>query len=122
MKNYDAADVDAYIASMAPEARQKLEELRALIKKTVPQAKESISWGIPFYKHHGLLAGFAAFTKHISFGLAFVIENVYREELEETGYKTGKKTIQIGLDQELPVAMIKKLLKARAKLNEAIKR
>ena len=118
MKNYNAKDVDSYIAGMAKEARPKLKELRKIIKSTVPKAEESISWGIPFYKYHGLLAGFASFNHHVTFGLAFVLQSKDREMLEKKGYTTGKKTIQIKFSQKVPTTMIKQILKSKAKINE----
>lgn len=119
MRNYSAEDVDSYIASSEPEARPTLQALRKIIKSTIPKAEESISWGVPFYKYHGLLAGFAVFKSHVSFGLAFVLDSKDREELAEKGYTTGKKTVQIKFDQKVPTAVIKKILKAKAKMNEA---
>jgi len=119
MRNYSAEDVGSYIASSKPEARPTLKELRKIIKSTIPKVEERISWGVPFYRYHGLLAGFSAFTSHVSFGLAFAFEDKFRETLEEKGYKTGKKTIQIRFDQKVPVAEIKQVLLAKAKTNEA---
>lgn len=121
MRNYRAKDVDSYIASSAPESRPTLKELRKIIKSTIPKAEEKISWGVPFYKYHGLLGGFAVFKNHVSFGLAFVLKNKDRKMLLEKGYKTGKKTIQIKFDQKVPVAAIKQILKAKAKSNVAKK-
>jgi uncharacterized protein YdhG (YjbR/CyaY superfamily) len=85
----------------------------------VPKAEEGISWGVPFYKYHGLLAGFVALKNHIDFGLAFALESNDRETLLKKGYLTGKKTIQIKFDQKVPTAAIKQIIKAKAKLNEA---
>ena len=68
MRNYSAKDVDSYIASSGREAHPTLEELRKLIKSTIPGVEEGISWGVPFYKYHGVLAGFAAFRNQVSFG------------------------------------------------------
>ncbi|KKT34327.1 MAG: hypothetical protein UW62_C0010G0005 [Candidatus Collierbacteria bacterium GW2011_GWB1_44_35] len=118
MRNYIAEDVDAYIASSSKEARPVMEELRKIIKSTIPEAEEGISWGVPFYKYRGLLGGFAVFKDHISFGLAFVLEAIDRETLEKKGYMTGKKTVQIKFEQKVPTAEIKKILKAKAKMNE----
>ena len=117
MKNYSAKDVDAYIISAGREARLHLKELRKIIKSTIPRAEEKISWGIPFYKHQGLLAGFASFKNHISFGLVSVLESKERRTLEEKGYLTGKKTVQIRFDQKIPAAAIKRILKTQAKTN-----
>lgn len=118
MRNYLAENVDEYITNAPKEAQVKLNEIRALIKSTIPQAEESISWGVPFYKYHGLLAGFSTFKNHISFGLAFVLDSKDREMLAEKGYITGKKIIQIKFDQKIPVAEIKQILTVKAKTNE----
>jgi len=119
MKNYKAKNVDEYIASAPQEARSKLGEVRAAIQSAVPKAEEGISWGVPFYKYHGVLAGFAAFKNHIGFGLAFVLESKDRKILEEKGYITGKKTIQIRFGQKVPATAIRHMLQAKAKMNEA---
>ncbi|UGU17282.1 DUF1801 domain-containing protein [Sinomicrobium kalidii] len=109
--------VDAYIANSGGEARSIMEELRQIIKSTVPEAEEGISWNVPIYKYHGILAGFDVARHHVSFGVD-VLHDEDREILKEKGYKTGKKTIQIKFDQEVPGNIIKKLLKAQAKINE----
>ena len=120
MKNYSAKDVDSYIASSDIEARPKLKEIRKIIKSTIPKAEEGISWGVPFYKYHGVLAGFAAFKNHVSFGFCVTLQSKDRETLEKKGYITGKKTIQIKFDQKVPTTAIKQILKA--KMNEVKKR
>src|SRR3954447_6143998 len=89
-------DVDAYIASAPRDAQATLRELRALIKATIPGVEETVSWGVPFYRYHGPLGGFAVCK----------------------GYKTGKKTFQIKFGQEVPAAAIKRILKAEAKRNQ----
>jgi len=113
-------DVDSYIANSASEARPILEELRKVIKSTVPDVEEGISWGVPFYRYHGALAGFAAYKNHVSFGVgADVLQGNDRETLEKKGYKTGKKTIQIRFGQEVPTTAIEQILAAIAQTNEA---
>ncbi len=119
MKNYLAKNVDEYIASAPKEAQAKLRELRVVIKSAAPKAEEGISWGVPFYKYHGVLAGFAVLKSHVDFGLVTLLNNEDRKILEEKGYITGKKTIQIKFDQKVPATMIKRILKVQAKKNEA---
>lgn len=121
MRNYSAKNVDEYIANAPKEAQPKLRELRAVIKSAAPKAEEGISWGMPFYKYHGLLAGFAAFKNHVGFGFAAVLQSKDRKMLEKKGYTTGKKTIQIRFDQKVPATAIKQILKAKSKMNEAQK-
>ncbi len=96
-------DVDSYIAEADPKARPMLEELRELIRSTVPGVEEGISYGVPFYKHHGEFVGFAAFKNHVSFGFgSHVVPAGDRTALEADGYKLGKGTMQIRFDQDVP--------------------
>ena len=121
MRNYLAKNVDEYIANAPKEAQSKLREIRALIKSATPKATEGIRWGVPFYKYHGVLAGFAPFKNHVSFGFAFAFRRADRKMLLEKGYTTGKKTIQIKFDQKVPTTTIAQILKAKAKDNVAKK-
>ena len=118
-ENSKPKDVDSYIANSDREARPKLEELRKIIKSTIPEAEEGISWNVPFYKYHGALAGLAVYKNHVSFGLAAELQSEDRKILEEKGYTTGKKTIQIRFDQKVPTTEIKHILEGQAKMNEA---
>jgi len=119
MRNYSAKNVDEYIADAPKEAQPKLREVRAAIKSAVPKAEEGISWGVPFYKYHGALAGFASFKNHVSFGFADTLGSEDRKVLEKEGYATGTKTIQIKFDQKVPTTAINQILKAKARMNEA---
>lgn len=119
MRNYKAKSVNDYISGSAPESQPTMRELRRIIKTTVPGAKEGISWGVPFYKYYGMLGGFSVFKAHVSFGLAFAFDEKVRKALEAKGYKTGSKTVQIRFDQKVPAAIVKKIVRAKAKENEA---
>ena len=113
-------DVDSYIANSGREARPILKEIREIIKSTIPKAEEKIWYGVPFYNYHGELAGFAVYKKHVSFGFgAGVLQSKDRKILEEKGYKIGKGTMKIKFDQKVPTTAIKKILKAKAEMNEA---
>jgi len=113
-------DVDSYIANSDGKARQILEEIRRIIRSTVPEAEEGISWNVPIYRFHGILGGFAVYKNHVSFGFgADVLQIEDREMLEERGFKIGKGTMQIRFDQEVPATVIEKILRAKAEMNEA---
>jgi uncharacterized protein YdhG (YjbR/CyaY superfamily) len=51
-------NVDEYIAQAPIEAQEKLQELRAMIKATAPEAEERISYGMPYYYYEGRLVYF----------------------------------------------------------------
>ena len=56
--------VDAYIARAAPFARPILAHLRAVVRAAVPEAEETIKWGMPHWVHHGILCCIAGFQGH----------------------------------------------------------
>ncbi|WP_257386579.1 YdeI/OmpD-associated family protein [Tahibacter caeni] len=60
--------VDAYIANAAAFAQPILSHLRDTVHKYCPAVEESIKWGMPYFLHHGMLCGMAAFKQHCSFG------------------------------------------------------
>lgn len=110
-------DVDSYIANSNAQARAIMVELRKMIRSIIPEAEEVISWNVPIYKYHGILAGFSVAKQHVSLGLD-TLQVKDRETLEEKGYKTGKKTVQIKFGQKVPVSVLKKCLKVQARINE----
>jgi uncharacterized protein YdhG (YjbR/CyaY superfamily) len=72
---------------------------------------EVISYGIPAFKHDVVLVWYAAFADHCSlFPTAAVIEK-FKKELK--GFSISKGTIRFPLSKPLPIALIKKLVKAR---------
>ncbi len=113
-------DVAIYIEHQPEEHQVMLQEIRALITAAVPKAEETISWNAPFYKYHGYLAGFAAYKKHVRFGIVGdSIPDDFRAKLEKKGYEVLERGVQIKYDQKVPTTELKQLLKAKAKLNES---
>ena len=107
-----------YLASVPEPARSALSKMRAAIRRAVPrEATETISYQIPAFKHKGILVWFAAFSNHCSlFPTAALIE-AFKKELK--GFSTSKGTIHFPLNKPLPVALIKKIVKARVAQLEA---
>lgn len=114
------ADVDAYIAAAPKEARNKLREIRKAIKSVAPKAEEKISYGMPYYSYKGRLAYFAAFKDHVSLFAMPPIVGAEKGELRK--YQTGKSTLRLMLDEELPVPLIRKLVRAGVRRNETRKK
>jgi uncharacterized protein YdhG (YjbR/CyaY superfamily) len=110
-------NIDEYLARVPEPARGTLSKIRAVIRSVVPrEATETISYGMPAFKHNGVLVWFAAFSHHCSlFPTASVIE-AFKNELK--GFNTSKGTIQFTVDKPLPTALIKKLVKARIALTK----
>ncbi len=95
--------------------------MRAAIRSAVPpEATETISYRIPAFKHKRVLVWFAAFSNHCSlFPTASVID-AFKEELK--GFSTSKGTIHFPTDKPVPIALVKKLVKARVAQIESKKR
>lgn len=111
------ASMDEYIAVFPKDVQEKLILLRKTIKNEVPnEATEKISYGIPTFYFKENLVHFAAFKDHLSFfPTSSGVEN-FKKELSK--YKLSKGTIQIPLSEELPLDLIKKIVKFR--VNEVL--
>jgi uncharacterized protein YdhG (YjbR/CyaY superfamily) len=114
-------NVDEYFARVSEPALSMLNEMRTAIRSALPPAAtETISYGMPAFRYKEVLVWFAAFSDHCSlFPTASVIE-AFKKELE--GFYTSKGTIHFPTDKPLPIALIKKLVKARVAQVEGKKR
>lgn len=112
-----AKDVDEYIAQAPKEIQGKLQELRGAIKETAPAAEEKLSYGMPYYGYKGRLAYFAYAKNHIGLYVMPPIIQDHKKELEK--YETATATVRFPLSEDLPLALIKKLVKAGVKNNAA---
>jgi uncharacterized protein YdhG (YjbR/CyaY superfamily) len=107
--------IDTYIAQFPPEIQTLLVQMRQTIQKAAPSATETISYRIPTFKLNGNLVHFAGFKKHIGFypGAAGIM--AFRDEL--AGYKSAKGSVQFPLDEALPLALVRKIVKFRVAQN-----
>jgi uncharacterized protein YdhG (YjbR/CyaY superfamily) len=99
--------------------RDALQELRQTIQAVAPNAEECISYAIPAVRLNGrILVGFAAWSNHCSFyPMSSKILKKFRNELRN--FQTSKGTLRFSPDKPMPVALVKKLLKARIAENNA---
>jgi uncharacterized protein YdhG (YjbR/CyaY superfamily) len=109
--------IDEYLAGIPEPGRSTLNKIRAAIWSAVPpEAAETISYRIPAFRYKGILVWFAAFSDHCSlFPTASIVE-AFKNELK--GYSISKGTIHFPMDQPLPAALVRKIVKARVALNE----
>ena len=101
-------DFDAHLERFPKNVQRLLQEMRLTIKKAAPQAKETISYGIPAFTLNGLLVWFAAHKNHIGF---------YPRASAIAAFKMAKGSVQFPFDKPLPLALISRIVKYRMKQN-----
>src|SRR6202142_4525506 len=107
MKQGVPESVDEYIAAQPEAVRPKLEQVRAAIRKAVPQAIEGIGYRMPGYKLHGKpMLYFAGFKEHYSL---FAASGAFFAALEDElrGYELRKGTVHFPLSKPVPMKLIR---------------
>jgi uncharacterized protein YdhG (YjbR/CyaY superfamily) len=105
--------VDVYLDSVPQTMRGSLETLRRQIRAEVPDAAETVSYGVPMFKLGGRpLVSFGAASKHLSlYVMSPAVVEANAAELES--FKLGKGSVQFTPDRPIPEALVKKLVRAR---------
>ena len=115
MANQTAKSIDEYVERFPEPVQERLEKMRAAIKRAAPKAEETISYGIPAFKLNGLLVWFAAFKEHIGFYPRKSAVIAFKEELSV--YKGAKGSVQFPFDEPLPLGLVSRIVKFRVKEN-----
>ncbi len=115
MKTTAAKDVTAYIAGFPAPARTTLKRVRSVIRRAVPAAEEMISYQIPAYKLHGRpVLFFAAWKEHYSlYPSNSRLVAAFKDQLSK--YELSKGTIRFPLSEPVPVKLIERIARFRAK-------
>ena len=105
--------IDDYLKDLPSVQREQLERIRKIVKRTVPEAEEVITYGMPGFKYKTkYLVGFNAFKDHLSFFPASHPIEVLQSKLHD--FKLSKGTIQFTVERPIPEALLKELLLIRA--------
>lgn len=109
-----AKSVEEYLNALDPACRAELERIRALVKQLVPEAEETISYGMPTLKYKNrALVYFTASKKHMSFyPSSWAIEEL-KDHLKD--YKTTEHAIQFTLDKPLPGHLVEDLVRVHVR-------
>ncbi len=115
MAKTDFKSVDEYIASQPETIQGVLEHVRSTIRKALPKADEVISYQIPAYKMQGgAVVYFAGWKQHYSlYPVSGPLVEAFKDELAR--YEVSKGTIRFPLSEPIPVKLIERIAKFRAK-------
>lgn len=105
------ASVDEYLSHFDGLVLERLIEIRAIIKATLPEAEEVISYNMPGYRQNSMLVWFAGYKNHIGFYPSARPIEVFSDEL--TKYKTSKGAIQFPLGESVPGDLINRIIAYR---------
>jgi uncharacterized protein YdhG (YjbR/CyaY superfamily) len=111
-KTVPAQGVEEYIAGIPQSSRATFDQLRTAVGQACPKdAEETISYGILAFKRDRVLVWIAAFAKHCSLFPTASVLRAFKDELK--GYVVSKGTVRFPVDRPLPVALVKKMVRAR---------
>lgn len=112
-----SAAIDAYIAGFPAEVQERLQALRDTIRAAAPDAVETFSYQMPTFNLKGNLVHFAAFKHHIGFYPTPSGTAAFQEALSR--YKGAKGSVQLPLDQPLPLELVTAIVRFRVEENLA---
>ena len=98
--------VDEYILAQDEAIRSHLERVRNVLRASLPDAVEKISWSMPTWWQGHNIIHFAAAKKHIGLYPGPEAVTFFAEKLDQAGCKYSKGSIQIPYSDELPVGLI----------------
>jgi len=113
--------IDEYLARLPDDQRTALEKLRKAIKSAAPRAEECISYQLAAFRLDGMLVAFGATKNHCAF-YPMSATTVAEFEDELKNFETSKGTIRFQPSKPLPVALVKKLVKARIDENQNLEK
>ena len=115
MSGTDFDSVDEYIAAQPEAVQSVLKRVRSTIRKALPKAEEVISYKIPAYKlHNRPVVYFAAWKQHYALypGSGRLVAEL-KDEL--ASYAMSKGTIRFQFSDAVPVKLIERIARLRAR-------
>ena len=99
--------IDAYIDEQPKAIRPLLRDMRRVIRKSLPEAAEKISWGMPTWWDGHNLIHFAAQKHHLGVYPGEEAAAQFAPRLTE--YSVSKGTIRFPYDKPVPLDLIAEL-------------
>ena len=113
--------IDIYLKQFHGLNLCRLQEMRAILQKAIPEAEECISYGMPAYRMSKVLVYFAGNKEHI--GFYPTSSGIKNFEQELGNWKYSKGAIQFPYEQKLPRGLITRIARLRKKeVKESMKK
>lgn len=101
--------IDEYINFQDENVREYLEEIREIIRESIPDAIEKISWSIPTYWKDKNIIQFASSKNHIGVYPGEEATEYFSDKL--TDYDVTKGTIRLPYSRPLPKDLLAEISK-----------
>jgi uncharacterized protein YdhG (YjbR/CyaY superfamily) len=111
------ASIDEYITACSPDVQPILRKLRAIVRRTAPGARETISYRMPAFMLNGVLVYFAAFKGHI--GVYPPVRADARLQKAVARYAGEKGNLRFPLAEPIPYDLFARIVKVRVAQNAA---
>jgi uncharacterized protein YdhG (YjbR/CyaY superfamily) len=98
------SEIEEYINCHEGVHKLRLEEMRTLLKKLMPQAEECISYKMPAFRTTQVVCCYAAYKHHIGFYPTSKPISQFSEALKK--YKHSKGAVQFQIKEPLPTPLI----------------
>lgn len=112
--------VDEYIEQCPPNVRDRLREIRLATRQAAPGATETVSYFqmpgyfYPGYDYNGMFAWFSFKSPHVRLHVRPPVLDDHKKELQ--AYATTKAIVSFPMEEPIPKALVKKLVKASIKV------
>lgn len=101
--------IDEYISRQAQDVQPLLISIRNAIHNAIPEAEETIAWGMPTWKKESNIIHFAVSKNHIGIYADQEAVDFFQDRLKD--YETSKGVIRLKMNQEIPLALIAEIAK-----------
>jgi uncharacterized protein YdhG (YjbR/CyaY superfamily) len=103
---------ESLFASISPEARQRVEEIKNIVEQRVPDAQRCVSYGMPASRITKVFFYFASFKNHIGVYPPVVEPETLVDELGP--YRGPKENLIFPHGKPLPMELIGRVVEALA--------
>ena len=107
-------EIDEYLENLPEDRRAALERLRDIIRKTVPECTERVSYQVPIFRHKKDIVGMASQKQFCSL-YTMSPELTANMKRDLTMFEVKGATIHFEADNPIPEELIKKIVSYRLK-------
>ena len=101
--------IDEYISGQEENIQSVLVGIKEAIHNAIPEAEETIAWGMPTWRKKSNIIHFAVSKNHIGVYVGQEAVEFFKEKLSD--YETDKGTIRLKMNQEVPFPLIAEIAK-----------